>query len=443
MRFYNRSKEMEFLRGIEENSLDNAQMTILVGRRRIGKTSLIKKSFEGKLMVYLFIARKSEALLSEEFVREVELILGVTIHGEIKTFKTLFAYLMELSLSRSFTLVIDEFQEFYNINTSVFSDIQNIWDSHKDHSKMNLILCGSIYSLMKKIFENSKEPLFARFTEKITVRPFDLVTMKEILAEHYPKYTHEDLLAFYLFTGGVAKYVEIFVRKRAFTKAKMLNEVFREESFFMDEGKNVLIEEFGKEYGIYFSILSLIASSRTSRSEIESVLGTTVGGYLERLENDFNLIKKVRPIFAKQGTKTMKYKIEDNFLNFWFRFIYKYSSAIEIGNYEYVKDIVERDYNMYSGLVLEKYFTTHLIETKQFSEIGSYWEKGNKNEIDIVALNDLEKKLLFVEVKRNKEKINLEKLKEKSLNIVKNFPDYLVQYKGLSIEDLDSVNSNS
>ncbi len=436
MRFYNRNKEMKILRDIKENSLANAQMTILVGRRRIGKTSLIKRCFEGETKVYLFIARKSERLLCEEFVKEIERSLNLTIYGEIRSFKTLFAYLMELSAGRAFTLIIDEFQEFYNINSSVYSDIQNIWDSNKDRSKLNLILCGSIYSMMKKIFENSKEPLFARFTEKITVKPFDLLTIKEIIAEHYPHYTQEDLLAFYLFTGGVAKYVEILVRKRAFTRKKILDEIFREESFFMDEGRNVLIEEFGREYGIYFSILSLIASSRTSRSEIESILGTTVGGYLDRLENDFNLIRKVRPIFAKQGSKSMRYRIEDNFLNFWFRFIYKYSSAIEIGNFEYVKEIVERDYKMYSGLVLEKYFTAQLMESKEFSDIGSYWEKGNSNEIDIVALNEREKKLLIVEVKRNKGKVDIDRLKEKSHNIVKNFSDHDIQYKGLSIDDV-------
>lgn len=436
MRFYNRNKEMKILSDIKENSLENAQMTILVGRRRIGKTSLIKRCFEGEPKVYLFIARKSERLLCEEFVKEVERSLNITIHGEIRSFKTLFAYLMELSAGRAFTLIIDEFQEFYNINSSVYSDIQNIWDSNKDRSKLNLILCGSIYSMMKKIFENSKEPLFARFTEKITVKPFDLLTIKEIIAEHYPHYTPEDLLAFYLFTGGVAKYVEILVRKRAFTRKKILDEIFREESYFMDEGRNVLIEEFGREYGIYFSILSLIASSRTSRSEMESILGTTVGGYLDRLENDFNLIRKVRPIFAKQGSKSMRYRIEDNFLNFWFRFIYKYSSAIEIGNFEYVKEIVERDYKMYSGLVLEKYFTAQLMESKEFSDIGSYWEKGNSNEIDIVALNEREKMLLIVEVKRNKGKVDMDRLKEKSQNIVKDFPDYNIQYKGLSIEDV-------
>ena len=114
---------------------------------------------------------------------------------------------MELSENRNFTLIIDEFQEFYSVNPSVYSEIQNIWDSYKGKSKINLILCGSIYSLMENIFENSKEPLFARVTERIHLKTFNVNMLKEILSDHYPKYKGEDLLAFYTFTGGVAKYV--------------------------------------------------------------------------------------------------------------------------------------------------------------------------------------------------------------------------------------------
>jgi AAA+ ATPase superfamily predicted ATPase len=397
---------------------------------------LLKKVIEKISSVYLFVSRKSETLLCEEFVREIETSLQVKIFGEIRTIQALFAYLMELSKTRRFTVVFDEFQEFFNINPSIYSDMQNVWDSNKNNSRINLILCGSMYSMMKKIFEYAKEPLFARQTEKIVIRAFDIQTIKEILSDNYPKYSTEDLLAFYLFTGGVAKYVELFVNKNCFTLKKMLNEIFREESYFLEEGKQVLIEEFGRDYGVYFSILSLIASSKNSRSEIEAILNISVGGYLERLENDFNLIKKYRPLFSKPGTKQVKYIIEDNFLNFWFRFIYKYASAIQIGNYDYVRTIVERDYQTYSGLILEKYFTQQLIDSKQFSMIGNYWESGNVNEIDIIAVNDLEKQISCFEVKRQKSKINLKSLAQKSQNVMNRFKGYTFNHIGLSMEDM-------
>lgn len=239
---------------------------------------------------------------------------------------------MELSQTKNFTLVIDEFQEFNTVNPSVYSEMQNIWDRNKRTSKINLILCGSIYSLMSKIFEHAKEPLFGRATARIHVKAFTISTLKEILADYRPNYSNDDLLAFYLVTGGVAKYVELLIEAKALSFKSIINTVLSENSLFLDEGKNVLIDEFGKEYGNYFSILSLIASSKTSRVEIESIMEMPVGGFLDRLENEFSLITKVRPIFSKPGSRSVKYRINDNFLNFWFRFIYKYRSTVEIGN---------------------------------------------------------------------------------------------------------------
>jgi len=434
MKFYNREKELQNLREIQQSSLSSSKMTVIVGRRRIGKTKLIKEAYKDK--VYFFVSKKNEALLCAEFIDIIESTLSVKVFGEFSSFKNLFEYLMNLSITTSFTLVIDEFQEFLQINSSIYSDMQNIWDEYKDKSKMNLVLSGSIYSLMKKIFEDKKEPLFGRANNKIHLKSFTVNTLKKILKENYPKYKNKDLLSFYIFTGGVAKYVEIFVEKQAFTFEKQLEVIFSDFSLFLEEGKNLLVEEFGKEYTTYFSILSLIASSKTSRSEIESILEKNIGGYLERLENDYTLIKKIKPIFAKEGSRIVKYEIIDNYFNFWFRFIYKYKSAIEIENYDFVKDIIKRDFSMYSGKFLEKYFIEKLQLEKKYSQLGTYWEKSNQNEIDIVALNELEKKVLIAEVKLNTKKINLEVLEEKSKKLEKNFKKYEIQYIGYSLEDM-------
>jgi len=436
MKFYNREKELNLLQNIEKRSQKSAQMTFVVGRRRIGKTSLLMKATEHETCIYMFVSKKNEALLVSELIEEIQLKLGIELFGTFKTFREIFGYLMELSKTRHFTFIIDEFQEFLYTNPSIYSDMQNIWDSKKGESKINLILCGSIYSLMKKIFENSKEPLFGRATQRIHLKAFNIPTIKEILADHYPDYTSEDLLAFYMITGGVAKYVELLVEAEAYTLDAIMNEIFSENSIFLDEGKNVLIDEFGKDYGNYFSILSLIASSKTSRVEMESILEMQIGGFLERLENDFGIISKVRPILSKPNSRSVKYKINDNFLNFWFRFIYKYRGAIETGNLSYVKDLVLRDYTMYSGTILEKYFTEKMIAEENISAIGTYWEKSNHNEIDIVAVNDYEKRLIVVEVKRQADKINRKELEQKANRLVNELKNYRVEYRGVSMLDM-------
>jgi AAA+ ATPase superfamily predicted ATPase len=436
LKFYNREKEMSLLEKIRQKSAETAQMTFVVGRRRIGKTSLLVNTFADKKTVYFFVEKKNEALLCEEFIEEIQNKLGVTVYGTMRTFKEIFGYLMNMSEKESLTLLVDEFQEFRNINPAIYSEMQNVWDKYKNNSRLNLILCGSVYSLMKQIFESSKEPLFGRATARLYLKAFDIKTMKEIIADHYPRFTNEDLLAFYLFTGGVAKYVELLVDAKAFTVKKIVDEIFSENSLFLNEGKNVLIDEFGKDYGNYFSIMMLIASSKTSRSEMESIMGTTLGGYLDRLENEFGLITKVRPVLSKPAGKAIKYRINDNFLNFWFRFIYKYRGAIEMGNFDYVKNIINRDYNTYSGQILERYFRTKIATEENLSQIGSYWETGNQNEIDIVALNEYEKKAIIAEVKRQAKHIDLDVLRKKAENLAANLKGYTIDFRGLSMEDM-------
>lgn len=434
MKFYNREKELKNLQEIELLSSKSSKMSTIIGRRRIGKTKLIKEAYKNG--VYFFVSKKDETLLCKEFIDILQNSLQIKILGEFKKFNALFEYIMQLSINQNFTLIIDEFQEFLSINSTIYSDMQNIWDSYKDNTKLNLVLSGSIYSLMKKIFEDKKEPLFGRANNKIHLKAFDIYTLKNILNDYYPNFRNSDLLSFYTLTGGVAKYVEIFVERGAFTFEKQLDLIFDEHSIFLEEGKNLLIEEFGKEYTTYFSILSLISSSKTSRSDIESILERNIGGYLDRLENEYSIIKKIKPIFAKEQSRTVKYEIIDNFFSFWFRFIYKYKSAVEIENFEFLKEIVNRDFATYSGKFLEKYFIEKLKLEKQFSQIGTYWEKQNQNEIDIVATNEETKNILFAEVKLNSKKINLEILKDKSQKLAQNYKDYKITYVSYSLDDI-------
>jgi AAA+ ATPase superfamily predicted ATPase len=436
MEFIDRENELKLLEGIRKRSEKSATMTVITGRRRIGKTTLTLKAFEGHLFIYLFVVRKNEILLCQEFIEEISRGLKIEILGEFNSFARLFEYLLLHSGSQPFTLVIDEFQEFLNVNSSVFGEMQKLWDRYKPTAKMNLILCGSVHSMMKKIFEDEKEPLFGRASERINLQPFSVDVLKDLLKTRFTDIKNKDILAFYTITGGAARYVELFCDKEIYTFPKMINEVFRENSLLIDEGKNVLIEEFGRDYAIYFSILSLISSSKTSRPEIESVLQKDIGGYLDKLENEYMVIRSVRPILAKPGGKIQRYAINDNFLSFWFRFVYKYRSAVEIGNYKYLQAVVKRDFDTYSGLFLEKYFREKIALSDDYAAIGNYWEKGNRNEIDIVAIDDLKKKVLIAEVKIKKASFRPKVLRESASNLANKFGDYQIEYQSFSLEDI-------
>lgn len=440
MRFYDRTNELAELQRIKNLSFnDHSRLTVVTGRRRIGKTSLIMRSIEDSPTVYLFVGRKNEATLCAEFIPVIAQSLETFVPNEIRTFRSLFQYLMELSVSRAFNLVIDEFQEFYNINESVYSDMQNLWDQYRKKSRMNLIVSGSIYSLMQKIFQNSKEPLFGRADNIIKLSAFSLTTLKEIIHDHRPDYSNDDLLALYAFTGGVPKYVELFCDNGALSVDEMINFMIRENSPFIDEGKNLLVEEFGKNYATYFSILSAISGGINTQPEIEAALGNkSIGGQIKRLIEDYNIIVRKRPILAKEGSQTVRYEIQDNFIRFWFNYFDRHRSLIEIKNFVGLQAIIKADYPTYSGKMLEEYFKQKFAESFQYRAIGSWWDTRNgQDEIDIVALKLEKKQAVVAEVKRQKKNFKPELLAAKVEHLKRKLlPKYQIEMVCLSLDSM-------
>lgn len=439
MRFYDREQEIAFLRETRETAKKAARFTVVTGRRRIGKTTLVREAYKDKPFVYFFVARKAESELCEVYLEEISEKLGIPTLGSSRHFSDIFRYLMELSVTQSFTLVIDEFQDFFRVNKAVFSEMQDIWDKYEKTSRMNLIVCGSIYSLMQKIFKDKKEPLYGRNTGELKVKPFRPSVLKQIMADAKPDYSKEDLLAMFTFTGGVAKYVNLLVDAGALDKDAMIRYIVSANSTFLNEGKNNLIEEFGKDYGTYFSILSCIARGKNTRNEIEDVIGKEVGGYLTNLENDYELIAKRQPLFEKSGNKNVRYELGDVFYSFWFRFVFKYSYILEIENYAKLQEIVMRDYSTFSGLMLERYFHRVAMESEEFTRIGRWWDRKGENEIDMIAEDELTDSAIFYEIKRQKDDISLGVLKQKVevfLQATGQFKGYKISYKGLSMEDM-------
>jgi len=399
---------------------------------------LAKKYAENKQNLYLFISKKSEKLLCQEFLELYEIFSKEQHIGKIDRFIDIFELLLKHGINNRFVLIIDEFQEFYNVNQSIYSEIQKIWDQYKFQTNCHIIFIGSVYSLMVKIFQDSKEPLFGRADKIFYLKPFKIKTIAEILSDN-KKYSNLNLFYSYLFTGGIPRYLEIMAAEKSFSLEKIISSILKKDSMFINEGKTLLIQEFGKDYGTYFSILELISEGKTSRSEMESIFEKSIGGYLERLENEYDLIKKIKPIGAKKDSRIQKYTIKDNFLKIWFRFVYKNITIIEEERFEYVSKIVKRDISTYSGPILEKLFQELLGEREEIGLIGNYWERGNLNEIDIVAVNDLDKKLILCDVKINKEKLKINKLEEKSEKLRQKYKGYEIEYRGYSIENIDEM----
>lgn len=438
MKFYDRINELDTINKVKERSRNEAQMTVLMGRRRIGKTELARRCNDETLL-YFFVARKTETLLCQDFARETEERLGIPI-GWPSSFSELFRYLLKYAENHPLTLIIDEFQEFQRVNPSVFSDMQHDWDLHKRTSRMNLIISGSVFSLMKRIFEDYKEPLFGRANQSLLLKPFTTDVLKQILSDHNPDYSPDDLLALFAVTGGVPWYVALLMDNGKSNKTSILSYLTESNSPFINEGKNILIEEFGSDYAMHFSILTCLAGGQLTRGEIESQLGAdNIGSYLVRLENYYNLIEKRLPIFAKENAKKVRYAMNDRFLDLWFRFFYKYQDFVANNALGQLARIIERDFDTYSGFALERYFEQKLRERGYYTRIGKFWDRKGKNEIDLIAVNEIDGIAEVYEIKRDRQRYDEKTLKEKAEVLLQNCKELHgmdIRLGVLSMEDL-------
>ena len=403
-KFYDREREMGQLLDMQRQSFeDYSRFVVLTGRRRVGKTSLVSRLMEETKDVspglYFFVGRKTETVLVRTFCDEVRTKLGEYVPEGIATFRGLMQLLLEIGKRRRFTLFIDEFQEFDNVNAGVFSDMQELWDRYKKDTHVCLVVSGSIFRMMEKIFKDEEQPLFGRDDCTIKLQPFSTATMREILSDY-----------------------KILMNNRCTNVKKMLHYVCGSgDSFFMDEGRSILIQEFGKQYGTYFSILDQIAHGDVSLGEIEASLGVkSLGGHLKVLEEKYGIIRKKRPVGAKEGSQTVRFEIQDNFFRFWFRYIHRYSSLIEIQNMPALEQIMMADYTTFSGIALERWFRQRMMESHRYKLIGGWWQGGGTNakgnsddfEIDIVA-ETVEGEVEAYEVKRNPQSYNPVRLREK------------------------------
>ena len=438
MKFYDREKELEILQTNWAQTTERGRLTVLIGRRRIGKTTLLTKSAEDESqpLLYLYVSKDNERVLTGKFQEAAEQSLGLQIFGQLETFAQFFEQLLRYGQQQHFTLIFDEFQNFLKVNPAIPSHIQDLWDRYHEKGKVNMVACGSIYNMMHKIFENEDEPLYGRQDCRLNMQPFRINVLKQILHDHNPKYTSEDLLCLYMLTGGVAKYVAWLMDAKATTKTKMLRWVTQVGSPYLTEGTELIMSEFGKEYTNYLSILQLIASGMTTQSEIDGAIGKNTGAFLDNLEEDYGYIHRKQPMFSKPNSRNSRWQLDDCFLRFWFRFIMRNQALVEMERNDLLLEIVERDYERYSGLVLEQYFRQKWMEEERVTSVGNYWDRKGLNEIDLIALNDIDKTAVVAEIKRQRKKFNPTELAVKVATLGKELAKYDFRQIGLCMEDM-------
>lgn len=391
-----------------------------------------------------FMTAATEKDLVARLTQATVSALGSIVPEGLTTFAGLFEALMIYARHHHFSLVMDEFQNLAKVNSGLFARIQDIWDSNKDQTHMHLILCGSSYSMMKKIFEDNREPLFGRATTKIHLQPFAADKLISLVEQAPVKISNDDLLALYSITGGVALYVADFVDNGIFHKEQMFEWTVRPGSLFLSEGYDLLRLEVEAGQSTYISILRALAHGQTQAPRIADLIGVSpLNSYLERLEL-YGFIEKMRPILAKPNSRSVRWQICDPFLRFWFRYIEGNQDLIENGMSSVLVQDIAESYETFSGPMLERFFRQKLIRTGKYTTVGSWWKQkrgaqGDLNEIDLIAIGRDRKSAFVAEVKRQKksfrECVFLDKVEHLKKSVL---AGYDVQTAYLTLEDLRS-----
>lgn len=401
--FYDRERELEKLN--EVYSFPGSSFLVIYGRRRVGKTALAREFLSDKLGLYFFVGEKDEALLLEEYSREIEEKLSRYLPPYVKpkfgSLEELVEFLLDYSRERKLVVVFDEFQNFRTVKPSFFSSLQRLWDEKKETSNLMLIVIGSYVGMIKRIFMDRKEPLFGRVDEWVKLKPFDFWTSFNFvrsLVDVPPK----DFVELYSALGGMPRYLLYVPRYYRGDSLKTLKALFFDEfAPLREEGLNVLKLEFGRFYRAHFSILEAVSLGYVTPKEISDKTGMkllTVGKYLSELTNHFEYLMREVPV-TENPLKTRKviYRISDEFFNFWFRFVYHNYTALE-ENPEKVFERFRAEFPAFVGKTYERIaldFVRGLDLGFRPERVGRWWQGGE--EIDVVAYD--RKNVVLFEVK--------------------------------------------
>ncbi len=382
--FVGRREELKALR--ERISSDNFELIVIYGRRRVGKTRLVLEAVKDVPHVY-YLAVEGDNL---RHFRET----AGRVFQEVRYAREDWEGL--LHALRGKVIVIDEFPNLIKEDPTVLSVFQRAIDTDLSDSKTKLILLGSSVSIMTEKVLSYKSPLYGRRTGSMKLKPLKFFHLREF----FPNADWKELVEVYGMTDGIPFYItQVRLPFWEWLDRELKNPV----SLFRDEVDFLLKYEF-TETRTYRRILEAISLGKTTPKEIRDFIGmrhSDVTPYLRNLIETGLVVREV-PITEKPNSKRGRYYLADNFLAFWFRFIYPNLSAIEEGIFDVEE--VKRDYSHYLGPVFEKVAKQVLIELNKtgrlpfrFTKIGQWWRKSE--EINLVALNESEKKALLGEVK--------------------------------------------
>jgi len=388
--FVDREAEIRSLWEREESN--KAELIVVYGRRRVGKTELLKEAFKKKKAIF-FVADLGAD--QDQRRRLSEAIGGLYPSPLLQSepppeWDPLLRYLVDLAKKERIILILDEFPYLCSSQPALPSILQRIWDEIGKDSRLYLILCGSFVSFMEREILGHKSPLYGRRTGQLLVQPLPLHTLKEF----FPGYSPEDRISAYAILGGVPAYLTQF-SDRVSVAQNIEKRILDPTAFLYDEVRFILMEEL-RDPKLYLSILQSIAFGNTRLNDIVQRTGIDrgpVSKYLSVLQ-ELRLIEREVPVTERHPEKSRKgiYRLADNFFRFWFRFVLPYRSRLEADKGRGVMDReILPQLDNFIGQGFDKicaeifgYWAARGSIKMNYDAAGRWW--GGNEEIDLVGI---------------------------------------------------------
>lgn len=418
-KFVARENELDDLEEMYESS--NFEMAVIYGRRRVGKTALIKEFIKDKPAIYFQGIEATKELnlgyLSDS-IMDFENPNRINKNFIFPDFKTAFSQIQDIAnqQKKKLVFVLDEFPYLAESAPEVSSLLQYAIDHiYKNFDNIMLILCGSSMSFMVHQVLGDKSPLYGRKTGQLKIRPFDIFDMKKAL----PDVNDEDLLAYYGITGGVPQYMN-FIRPDD-SVSENIKRLFLKQTAPLQDEVNVLLQEELRKPATYYSILVAIANGKNKANDIYQTIGlnsaSQLSPYLNRLM-ELEILERRAPILETNKKKSI-YAIKDSMFKFWFKFISGEQDQIALGQIDAVLANIMSELPRFLGSIFEQASIDWIWKNHDLPliprEVKSWWGYNpilkRQDEIDVVAINYNNQEAIIGECKwRNSRKLNSEML---------------------------------
>lgn len=421
MMFIGREKELsEMNRRYEEKTF---QLFILYGRRRVGKTTLLKEFCKKKNHIFYSAEQSNEKLNLEKFSAEIFAHYCESALEPFGSWEKAFSYIEERQREDPMVLVLDEFPYLAALNPSLLSVLQHLIDHRLQYGKLFLILCGSYMGFMEKEVLGAKSPLFGRRTAQLHMKPFDYLDSIRFV----DGFSREEKLMLYGAFGGTALYLRQ-IRPGKSIKDNITDAFLKPVSYLYEEPLLLMRQEV-QEPGVYCAIIEAIAGGASRANEIAMKTGEDSAKCLKYIHTlrELGIVYKEVPFGEKETSRKALYHLSDFMFRFWYRYVSGNRTLLETGAQEIVWNRrIKPDYSHYMGQVFERICRDYLLRQNSkgalpilFTEIGRWWGTNPKSheqvEIDLIA-RDMDA-YLFCECKWTNEPVDyqvLKRLREKS-----------------------------